>query len=199
MTKNENSENRLEVKIILIGETGVGKTSLINVTEGNPFQQEVASTFSNSYIKKNYDINSHKYQVNLWDTCGQERYRYLTKLFYKGSDIVIFVYDITSKNSFDCLNDWIKEVKEVIDTKYICGMVGNKKDLYYDEQIKAEEAKKLAENNNMKFKYVSAKDDPISFDDFIKELLRDAKDNLEEKRKNITLQSKDKKKNKCGC
>ena len=64
-------------------------------------------------------------------------------MFYKGSDIVVFVYDITSKKSFENLNNWINEVRDTIDNKYICGIVGNKKDLFVSEVVKEDEGKNL--------------------------------------------------------
>ena len=199
MSQDEDSDDCIKTKVILLGESGVGKTSLINAVDGKSFDPRMLSTFSTTFIKKIYKIDSQKYQVNLWDTAGQERYRQLTKLFYKGSDIVIFVYDITSKESFNHLGDWLKEVKDIIENKYICALVGNKNDLYFEEKVKEEEAKIFAHNNNIKFQLVSAKDDPQSFEDFIKELVKDAQLNLEEKVKNTSLKKNKKKKNKCKC
>ena len=199
MSQEENSDDCIEVKVILLGESGVGKTSLINAVDGKDFSDKMLATFSTTFIKKIYKIGSNKYQINLWDTAGQEKYRQLTKLFYKGSDIIIFVYDITSKISFDNLDEWISEVKNIVDNKYVCGLVGNKNDLYFEEKVNEEEAQNLAKNNNIKFQLVSAKTDPKSFEDFLKELIKDAKPNLEEKIKNTILNKKKKKKSKCNC
>ena len=188
-----------DVKVILLGDSGVGKTSLINVITGNEFSEDSTCTISSTYVAKNYIINSNEYKVNLWDTTGQEKYRQLTKLFYKGSDIVIFVYDISSKESLKNLKMWIQEVKDIIDTKYIYALLGNKKDLYINEQVKESEAKKLALEFHMKHKLVSAKTDPKSFDDFIQELIKDSENILKEKN-HIFLEKNNKKdKNNCNC
>ena len=199
--KQNTDDKYPEVKVILLGDSGVGKTSLINVTIGEEFKTEVTATISNYYTKKIFNINSKDYQINLWDTAGQERYRHLAKIFYKGADIIIFVFDISCKHSFESLEGWIKEVKELVNNEYIWALVGNKKDLYYLENtIKDEELIKYTQTKeNMKFKLVSAKDDPKSFIDFLEELLKDSLKNIEKKIKSITLEKKKTKKNKCKC
>ena len=193
------NDNLITKKVILLGDTSVGKTSLINAIAGKKFNPNMPSSNSTNYIQKIYGIDSIKYKVNLWDTAGQEKYRQITKLFYKGSDIVIFVYDITVRDTFYSLEDWIKEVKDIIDNKYICGIVGNKRDLYFEEEIKEEEAKQFANKNNMKFKLVSAKNDPKRFDDFLRELLK-SESKISKERRNTTTLNKDKKQlNGCNC
>ena len=199
MSNKNDNEKKIDVKTILLGESGVGKTSLINVLTGFPFVKETVSTISTTYVSKEYNINNNQYKVNLWDTAGEEKYRQLTKLFYKGSDIVIFVYDISSKSSFKGLNSWIKEVKDIVDNKYICGLVGNKKDLFLKEEVKEDEAQNLAKEHNIKYKLVSAKDDPKSFDVFLQELIKDSEDILKEKTKNYSLKNKKKEKKKWCC
>ena len=196
---DENNKHYLEGKLILLGDSNVGKTNLINVTAGNKFQDRSNITLSASFLQRTFEIDSKKYQINLWDTAGSERFRGLTKLFYKGSDIVIFVYDITCIKSFNNLEDWIKETKEIIDNEYICGIVGNKKDLYKQEEISEKEGMEFAKSKGMKFKLVSAKEDQVGFIDFVIDLIKDAKTNLEKKRQALLLQNKKNKKHKCKC
>ena len=121
-----------EIKIILLGESGVGKTNLINILMGIPFNDNEKSSASNSYSEKKVTINNKLYKLNLWDTIGQEKFRQLTKIFYKDSKIVIFVFDITSKESFDELqNYWVRDVKEQIgDDGIVKGVIANKMDLF---------------------------------------------------------------------
>ena len=199
MAKKNSNETRIDIKTILLGDSGVGKTSLINVLTGVPFDLETVCTISTTYVSKEYNFNDNQYKVNLWDTAGEEKYRQLTKLFYKGSDIVIFVYDISSKSSFKGLNSWIKEVKDIVDNKYTCGLVGNKKDLFLKEEVKETEAQNLAKEHNIKYKLVSEKDDKKSFDDFLQELIKDTEDILKEKTKNLSLKNKKKEKKKWSC
>ena len=197
--ENEDQKDYLEGKLILLGDSYVGKTNLINVATGKNFDDGYNLTIGGNFLSKTFEIDSVKYKINLWDTAGSERYRGLTKLFYKGSDIVIFVYDITSEKSFSSLEDWIKETKDIIENDYVCGIVGNKKDLYKEEKITEQEGENFAKKKGMKFKLVSAKEDKISFIDFIEELTKDAKINLEKKRAAILLQNKKNKKHKCKC
>ena len=122
------------------------------------------------------------------------------KLFFHGSDIVILVYDISSKESFKGLEYWYKETKEHINNKTIYGIVGNKKDLYLKEEVTEGEGRKYAESKGAKFALVSAKDDPKSFTDFFLSLVKDCRVDIENKIDNISLKNqKDKKKKDCKC
>ena len=168
--ENEN-ENQNEIKAILLGNAGVGKTNLINRAIGLKFDENYNSTSSGIFRTKKIEIGNKSYTVNLWDTAGQEIYKSITKIFVKRSKIVIFVYDITDKKSFDDLEGWIKMCKDLLDNDYICGIAGNKMDLYSIEQVTENEARKFAENQKMKFQLVSAKENPESFDTFLKELI----------------------------
>ena len=168
--ENEN-ENQNEIKAILLGNAGVGKTNLINRAIGLKFDENYNSTSSGIFRTKKIEIGNKSYTVNLWDTAGQEIYKSITKIFVKRSKIVIFVYDITDKKSFEDLEGWIKMCKDLLDNDYICGIAGNKMDLYSIEQVTENEARKFAENQKMKFQLVSAKENPESFDNFLKELI----------------------------
>ena len=161
------------IKIILIGDSGTGKTNLITVAAGYEFNSNSLTTRACSYIQKIYKINNAEYKVNVWDTIGQEKYRALTKIFVKESKIVIFVYDITNRNSFDSLPFWKKIVDELLTDTPILGVVGNKMDLYVDEQIKSDEVEKYANEIGAKLLLTSAKTDSTSFSNFLQELLND--------------------------
>ena len=187
------SDDDNAIKIILLGNTGVGKTSLIKSIMGvNPSKTE-ESTYAAYYMQKTFQIEDKEFIVNLWDTAGQEAYLGITKLFYKGSQIIIFVYDITVENSFTSLKDWIKSVKEIIDTEYVCGIVGNKSDLFLKSQVNEEDVKMLAESEGYKFKLASAVNDPKSFEDMVIQLLQEYElkfDNpacLQHRRKTVRL------------
>ena len=186
-----------EIKVILLGNSGVGKTSLINicVPEGYDKEQENVPTLSSYYVQKRVKIDNKSYILNLWDTAGQETYLGITKLFFKGSEIVIFVYDICAENSFRDLSKWIQMTEEIIDNKHICAIIGNKNDLYLEAKIKENEGKQLAESKQFKFKLVSAKFDPKVFNEFLLELVREYKDQLDNgenvRRKSMRLKKKD--------
>ena len=168
------SEENLDyhIKIILLGTAGVGKTNLINITIGQGFNEAEKTTTASSFSVKKIILNNQEYRINLWDTIGQEQFRQLTKIFFNNSKIVLYVYDITRKASFDALPSWIKDVNEQIGNDYIKGIVANKSDLYYNEEVKTEEGQELANIIGGKFLLISAKhDDPKKFEDFLVELI----------------------------
>ena len=159
-----------EIKVILIGESGTGKTSLINAAIGLQFKENLESTTINSFSSKKVKINGKEYVLNLWDTIGQEKFRSLTKIFVKDSKIVLLVYDITRKQTFEELNFWYKMIQDILGEEPILGICGNKQDLFVREQVKEETAKKYAEGKNIPFKLTSAKN-PLTFNKFLEELV----------------------------
>ena len=165
-------EEELEYKAILLGNSGVGKTNLINTSNGEEFNSNQPSTVATSYVKKTLKINGQKFVVNLWDTCGQEKYSSLSKIFLRGSKIVILVYDITDKHSFEKLDDWIQMAKET-EINCIYGIIGNKCDLFLEEQVSEEEARNFAKSKGYKFRLASAKSDPNSLNEFLEVLVQD--------------------------
>jgi len=169
--REDNLEEEEEIKVILVGEMGTGKTSLINTAIGLNFQEKLASTTTNSIMNKTMKINGKSYSVNLWDTIGQEKYRSLTKIFLKGSKIVIFVYDITNLQSFKELNYWFDCTKEIINEKVVMGIVGNKSDLFLKEEVKESDARQLAKQKGFDFALTSAKNSTM-FCDFLEKLLK---------------------------
>ena len=169
--REDNLEEEEEIKVILVGEMGTGKTSLINTAIGLNFQEKLASTTTNSIMNKTMTINGKRYSVNLWDTIGQEKYRSLTKIFLKGAKIVIFVYDITNIQSFKELDYWFDSTKEIINEKIVMGIVGNKSDLFLKEEVKESDARALAKQKGLDFALTSAKNSTM-FCDFLEKLLK---------------------------
>ena len=165
-------EEQNEIKVILVGEPGTGKTSLINVATGGKFSENMDSTIESTFVTKKIVKDNIEYSLNLWDTAGQEKYHSVTKLFLKNSEIVIFVYAINEKHTFEGMKSyWVNTIKESIGNDPILGIVGNKNDLFIQEDIKEEEANDFANTIGAKFKLVSAKTDPIGFINFLEELL----------------------------
>ena len=120
------------IKLILVGDSGTGKTNLISVSAGLEFNFSSLTTTSCSYMQKIVIRNNKEYKVNLWDTIGQEKYRSLTKIFVKDSNIVILVYDITSRETFESLPYWHKIIEDILGKNIVLGVVGNKMDLYLE-------------------------------------------------------------------
>ena len=165
-------EGQSEIKVILIGDSGVGKTNLINITTGNRFDINEKTTIASNYSVKKMVINEKEYIIKLWDTIGQEKFRQLSKIFFSNSKIVILVYDITNKVSFEALPNWLKDVEEEIGLDFVRGVVANKMDLYLNEEIKENEGEEYAKSINAKFLATSAKkDDPKIFIEFLGNLL----------------------------
>ena len=163
------------IKVVLLGETGVGKTNIINIATNQSFEPEEKTTIVSSFSKVILKIKKKQYQLNIWDTIGQEQFRQLTKLFYNTSKIVIFVYDITSKKSFNELkNYWVKDIESKLGNNIIKGLIANKSDLFLYEQVKEEEGEEYAKSINAKFLMFSAKDDSTQkIQDFLSILLNE--------------------------
>ena len=142
---NKKEDKSIPIKIILLGETGTGKTSLINNYFGKKFSENEESTLSSEVSSKLLEIDQVKYSINIWDTCGQERYHSVTKLFIKESKIVIFVYNITKINSFELLDYWVKATEEILnyDDEAIYGVIGNKADLFENQEVEKSKGKIL--------------------------------------------------------
>ena len=165
--KMDEEENEAEnFKIVLIGETGVGKTSIISQFVDDTFQEDLQASTGGTFSSKTLILDEGKaLKFDIWDTAGQERYRSLTKLFYKDSNAAILVYDITRHETFDELkNYWINQIKESTNTNIILVIAANKSDLTEKEEVDEAMARQFAEELNALFCKTSAKDS-IGIDD----------------------------------
>ncbi len=145
-------------KLILIGDSAVGKSNILLKYLKNEFDKNSRATVGVEFGTKNILINGKKVKIQIWDTAGQERYRSLTKIFYKNSSCAILVYDITKKQTFDELkNYWIGQIKESAPKDIMLAIVGNKEDLLDKEQVDENEARDFAKENNALFFSTSAK------------------------------------------
>ena len=135
-------KDEIGIKVTLIGESSVGKTSIINRYAKDNFSQELESTLGANYSQKKIVRHGKKIRLDLWDTAGQEKYRAIGRHFYKESYIVCLVYDITNHDSFEKLKSvWYPDLKEFGEKLRIVAVVGNKIDKYLEEEVKDEEAK----------------------------------------------------------
>ena len=206
MSEN-NSEDEKEIKVILLGNSGVGKTSIINRYVNNVYNSNCETTLGSTYSTREVIKDNVVYKLNLWDTTGQEKYHSITNLFIKGSSIVILVYSIDLLSSFEGLNYWYNSIKENLEgNNYVLAVVGSKSDLINEEEevVSEDEAKKFAKERNAIFKLVSSKEDPVGinnlFDMLLDELIKmnyiTVKDSYVIKRKKHK-DDKEKKKKKC--
>ena len=151
--------NVLSCKIVLLGESGVGKTCIISRYINQVFEGNTISTNGASYAAKtlHFDDYDKSLKVEIWDTAGQEQYRSLTKIFYKDATAAILVYDITRKKSFDEIkNYWYKQLLDCAPSDIVVGLAGNKADLFDREQVSEEEAKEFAKEIKAIFRLTSA-------------------------------------------
>ena len=152
-------EEPISVKVVLLGESGVGKTSIISQFTSNTFNPRCATSVSAQFISKKVEFPEYHKTIkfDIWDTVGQEKYRSLAKIFYKDAKIIIFVYDITTEFSFKALKDfWYKETINNADNEPIFALVANKIDLYQKQAIKNDVGRAFADEINAIFQTTSA-------------------------------------------
>ena len=166
----------LKVKIMLIGDSNVGKTSILKRFCKNIFSTSYISTvgidFENKYIK----IGKQTKNLQIWDTAGQERYKVLSRNYYNNSDAFMIVYDITNLKSFESVTNWIEQIKENASENVKSILIGNKSDLEVKRKIKTEEGKNLAKKNNINFYETSAQNGSNiekAISDLVKEVIND--------------------------
>ena len=152
------SSNGDSVKVTLLGNSGVGKTCIIYRFTNNDYKEGTMTTRGADYSQKSITIKNQTINLDLWDTAGQENYRSLGRHFYKDSLIVILVYDITNRESFEDLKTiWYNDLKRYGEKYSVLAVVGNKSDLFENEVVSEDEGRKFAEEKNAEFMLVSAK------------------------------------------
>ena len=159
MLDEEEEEEYIPCKIVLLGEAGVGKTSIITRYISNSFSQVVMTSTGSSFVSKRIELNGNKkIKLQIWDTAGQEKYRALAKIFYQSSAVAILVYDVTLKKSFESIKEfWAGEIKNNSPDDIILALAANKSDDYVNQEITTDEGKDLAKKLNAIFVKTSAK------------------------------------------
>lgn len=145
------------VKTVLLGEAGVGKTSLVYRFIENKFRENYKSTLGVNLLKKDLDVEGYGgVSSQIWDLGGQESFRSLRKLYLEGANGGLIIFDLTDKKSFDKLNDWLESFRTARGEQPLL-LIGNKSDLKNQAKITEKEASKYAKNNNMDLILTSAK------------------------------------------
>jgi small GTP-binding protein len=167
-----NTDYDEEIKIIVVGETGVGKSNIIIRYNGGEFEPNSIPNNGSSFIVKYYTFGNKVYRINVWDTAGQEKYHSLTKIFVKDSQIALLVYAINDSNSFEQLDYWYNMVKDACNN-IIFSIIGNKIDLLSEEKVDLKKAKEKANQYNAMFQLTSALNDDSGIDEIIEKLVKE--------------------------
>ena len=201
----ENEEK--ELKVILLGDCGVGKTNIILRFMKDEFDEDSITTTGSSYTMKKIEKDNITYRLNIWDTAGQEKYRSLTKIFLQDANIIILVYSIVEEITFDNLDYWYNIIIDNCGEDIVIAIVGNKHDLYFEEAVDEDKAQNYANKKNAIFKLVSAKENKLGIDELFnivldeyinKKLNKKEKKNIEKIKINVNKKNEETlKKKKC--
>jgi small GTP-binding protein len=156
--KNKSSDYQYIFKLILIGNSGVGKSSILQRYMNKTFEESYKCTIGVDFLMKSLEVKGKTVKLQLWDTAGQEKYKSMVSSYYRGANVALVVFDITSRSSFESLPLWIENYyKNGPEQKNII-LIGNKKDMADQRQVTQEEAEEFSETNNMIYFETSAKE-----------------------------------------
>jgi len=158
MGDNDDSFDLL-YKVVVTGDSGVGKTNIISRFTSNEFQMENKATIGVEFGHAEVTLDDGtQIKVQIWDTAGQERFRAITRGYYRGAVGALIVYDITKKQTFLNVEKWLQELHEHADSDIVIMLVGNKTDLKTSREVSTDEARKFAQKNNLLYIETSALD-----------------------------------------
>ena len=178
MSENDNSD--LTIKILLLGDSSVGKTCFLKRYTDNTFQDAYLSTIGFDFKFKFVTLDNGKtVKVQLWDTAGQERFRTIAKSYYKGAHGIILIYDVTNRKTFENIRKWLNQISNEASNKISIILVANKIDCEEERQISVEEGESLANENNLPIFEASAKDS-INVEESFKFLIEKINENIGE-------------------
>jgi Ras-related protein Rab-8A len=147
----------MQIKLLMIGDSGVGKTCLLLRYANDSFSPTFITTIGIDFKIKNIEIDNKRVKLQIWDTAGQERFRTITTSYFRGAQGIVLVYDVTDRRSFESIRNWISQIQQHADVHVNKILVGNKCDMLDEKVVSTEEGKKLAEEFNMQFWETSAK------------------------------------------
>ena len=149
--KNKKNKKYNKIRIITLGETSVGKTSIIKRYIDNIYEDYKTGTIGIEYFTKDLKLENEEYHIIFCDTAGQEKFNAISSNFIKNAEGILLMYDITNKNSFNKISSWMSNIKENQSENVPIILIGNKCDLEEKRQVSLEEGKKLAEEYNLNF------------------------------------------------
>ncbi|TRM59811.1 ras family-domain-containing protein [Schizophyllum amplum] len=145
-------------KIVLIGDSGVGKSNLLSRFTRNEFSQDTKSTIGVEFATRSITVEGKILKAQIWDTAGQERYRAITAAYYRGAVGALLVYDISKRGSYENVQRWLKELRDHADSNIVIMLVGNKSDLKHLRAVPTDESRAFAAENGLSFIETSALD-----------------------------------------
>ncbi|XP_008286906.1 RAB11a, member RAS oncogene family, like [Stegastes partitus] len=157
MTNREDEYDYL-FKVVLIGDSGVGKSNLLSRFTRNEFNLESKSTIGVEFATRSIQVEGKTVKAQIWDTAGQERYRAITSAYYRGAVGALLVYDIAKHLTYENAERWLKELQDHADSNIVIMLVGNKSDLRHLRAVPTDEAKAFAEKHDLSFLETSALD-----------------------------------------
>ena len=185
-------------KILLLGDSSVGKTCFLMRYTDNTFQDIHMSTIGLDYKLKNVQLENGKMvKIQVWDTAGQDRFRSITKNYYKGAHGIILIYDVTEQKSFDNVKNWMAQIKEEVSERVSIVLVGNKIDDEDNRKISTEQGESMAKEYEIMFFECSAKTGQ-NIDEIFNNLVKKVVENFS-KSSDSGQKSKNKKKKGKGC
>jgi small GTP-binding protein len=146
------------LKVVVVGDSGVGKTCFLVRYVRDLFEEETNSTLGVEFLTKIVQTDKHKIQLQLWDTAGQEIFRSVTRGYYRGAAGALIVFDLTSMDSFLHVGEWLQDIRDVARSDVVAVLIGNKLDLASDRKVSAEKAAEFAKANGLQYFETSAKD-----------------------------------------
>ncbi|XP_076438989.1 ras-related protein Rab-8A-like [Babylonia areolata] len=167
-------------KLLLIGDSGVGKTCLLFRFSEDAFNSTFISTIGIDFKIRTIELDGKKIKLQIWDTAGQERFRTITTAYYRGAMGIMLVYDITNEKSFDNIRNWIRNIEEHASKDVEKMVLGNKCDMNDRRQVSKERGEQLAIEHGIKFMETSAKAS-VNVDDAFFTLARDIKAKMDRK------------------
>ena len=148
----------IQLKLLLIGDSGVGKTCLLNRCANDSFSPSFITTIGIDFKTKNVSIDDCRIKLQMWDTAGQERFRTITNTYYRGAHSILLVYDVTDRSSFDSIRNWISSIRQHVNEDNVSvALIGNKCDLVDEKLVSADEGEKMASEFGIPFWECSAK------------------------------------------
>jgi Ras-related protein Rab-11A len=143
-------------KVVLIGDSGVGKSNLLSRFTRNEFCLESKSTIGVEFATRSIQVDGKTIKAQIWDTAGQERYRAITSAYYRGAVGALLVYDITKNVTFENVERWLKELRDHADANIVIMLVGNKSDLRHLRSVQTDDAQQFCEKEGLSFIETSA-------------------------------------------